>query len=42
MTLKFYTNEALQQAISILNCSLIEWDLVKYDKCGIWEIEVFI
>jgi hypothetical protein len=40
-TLKFYSRQALQDAIMILDANLMEWDFVKYDKCGIWEIEIF-
>jgi hypothetical protein len=39
--LKFYSREALQDAVMILDCNLIEWDFVKFEKCGIWEIEIF-
>jgi len=39
--LKFYSREALQEAVMILDCNLIEWDFVKFEKCGIWEIEIF-
>jgi hypothetical protein len=39
--LKFYSRKALHDAVIILDCNLIEWDFVKFEKCGIWEIEIF-